>query len=127
MVGKDKLLQSVPKLATKRTLIVGDVFLDEYITGRPTRLSREAPIPVLEFAGRRYLPGGAANPSNNIVALGGTAYQVGVIGDDEAGRALLTKLKEVGIDTAAVVTDPSRPTTTKTRIVAQGSLRFPQQ
>jgi len=73
------------------------------------------------------VPGGAANPSNNIVALGGIAYQVGVIGDDEAGQTLLAKLREAGIDTAAVVTDLSRPTTTKTRIVAQGSLRFPQQ
>ncbi len=127
MTDKVKLLESLPKLAGRRVLVVGDVFLDEYISGRVTRLSREAPIPVLEFAGRRYLPGGAANPSNNIVALGGMAYQVGVIGDDEAGRTLLAKLREAGIDTAAVVTDPGRPTTTKTRIVAQGSQRFPQQ
>jgi rfaE bifunctional protein kinase chain/domain len=126
-VDKHELLRSLPKLAGKRVVVVGDVFLDEYITGQATRLSREAPIPVLEFAGRRYLPGGAANPSNNIVALGGVAYQVGVIGDDEAGRTLLAKLREAGIDTAAVVTDPFRPTTTKTRIVSQGSLRFPQQ
>lgn len=127
MTDKAKLLQSLPKLADRRVLVIGDVFLDEYISGRATRLSREAPIPVLEFAGRRYVPGGAANPSNNIVALGGMAYQVGVIGDDEAGQTLLAKLREAGIDTAAVATDPSRPTTTKTRIVAQGSLRFPQQ
>lgn len=124
---KDKLLKSLPKLAGRHVVVVGDVFLDEYITGQATRLSREAPIPVLEFAGRRYVPGGAANPSNNIVALGGMACQVGVIGDDEAGRTLLARLREAGIDTATVVTDPSRPTTTKTRIVAQGSLRFPQQ
>jgi rfaE bifunctional protein kinase chain/domain len=123
----ERLLQSLPKLAGKRILVIGDVFLDEYITGRATRLSREAPIPVLEFEERRYVPGGAANPSNNIVALGGTAYQAGVIGDDEAGQTLLARLQEAGIDTAAVVTDPSRPTTTKTRIVALGSLRFPQQ
>lgn len=127
MVDKHELSRSLPKLAGKRVLVVGDVFLDEYISGQVTRLSREAPIPVLEFVGRRYVPGGAANPSNNIVALGGIAYQVGVIGDDEAGQTLLTKLREAGIDTAAVVTDPCRPTTTKTRIVAQGSLRFPQQ
>jgi rfaE bifunctional protein kinase chain/domain len=126
-MNKAKLLQSLPKLAGRSVLVIGDVFLDEYITGRATRLSREAPIPVLELAGRRYVPGGAANPSSNIVALGGMAYQVGVIGDDEAGRTLLAKLKEVGIDTVAVVTDSRRPTTTKTRIVAQGSLRYPQQ
>ena len=126
-MNKANLLQSLPKLAGRRILVIGDVFLDEYITGRATRLSREAPIPVLEFTGRHYLPGGAANPANNIVALGGMAYQVSVVGDDEAGWTLLARLREAGIDTRAVVTDPSRPTTTKTRIVAQGSLRFPQQ
>ena len=108
-------------------MVVGDVFLDEYVVGRATRLSREAPIPVLEFERRFYLPGGAANPSSNLVALGGVARQVGVVGDDEAGQQLLQKLREGGIDATGVVTDPSRPTTTKTRIVAQGSLRFPQQ
>jgi rfaE bifunctional protein kinase chain/domain len=127
MVHTKRLLKSLPKLAGRRILVIGDVFLDEYITGRATRLSREAPIPVLEFAGRQYVPGGAANPSSNIVALGGIAHQVGAIGDDKAGQTLLAKLREAGIDTSAVVTDPSRPTTTKTRIVAQGSLRFPQQ
>ena len=126
-MDKSKLLQSLPKLAGRHILVVGDIFLDEYISGQATRLSREAPIPVLEFIGRRYLPGGAANPANNIVALGSRAEQVGVIGQDEAGRTLLAKLREVGIGTEGVVTDPSRPTTTKTRIVAQGSLRFPQQ
>jgi rfaE bifunctional protein kinase chain/domain len=127
MIDRDKLLSLAPQLAGRRILVIGDIFLDEYITGQATRLSREAPIPVLEFAGRRYVPGGAANPSSNIVALDGVAYQAGVIGDDEPGQALLAKLREAGIDTAGVVTDPSRPTTTKTRIVAQGSLRFPQQ
>lgn len=124
---KEKLLESLPKLAGKRILVVGDVFLDEYISGRATRLSREAPIPVLEFTGRWYLPGGAANPSNNIVAFGSEAYQVGVIGRDEEGEILIAKLEEAGIDTTGIVTDPSRSTTTKTRILAHGSLRFPQQ
>ena len=126
-MDKSKLLQSLPKLTGRHILVVGDIFLDEYISGRATRLSREAPIPVLEFTGRRYLPGGAANPANNIVALGSQAEQVGVIGQDEAGQTLLARLREAGIGTEGVVTDPSRPTTTKTRIVAQGSLRFPQQ
>ncbi len=124
---KEKLLESLPKLAGKRILVVGDVFLDEYISGRATRLSREAPIPVLEFTGRWHLPGGAANPSNNIVAFGSEAYQVGVIGRDEEGEILIAKLEEAGIDTTGIVTDPSRSTTTKTRILAHGSLRFPQQ
>jgi rfaE bifunctional protein kinase chain/domain len=126
-VDRDRLIGLLPGLRERCIVVVGDVFLDEYVVGRATRLSREAPIPVLEFERRFYLPGGAANPSSNIVALGGVARQVGVIGNDEAGQQLLQKLREADIDATGVVTDPSRPTTTKTRIVAQGSLRFPQQ
>jgi len=127
LIEKDKLIRLLPWLRGRRIVVVGDVFLDEYIVGRATRLSREAPIPVLEFERRFHLPGGAANPASNIIALGGVAQQIGVVGDDEAGRQLVQKLREAGIDVTGVVTDPSRPTTTKTRIVAQGSLRFPQQ
>jgi rfaE bifunctional protein kinase chain/domain len=126
-IDKDGLIGLLPRLRERCIVVVGDVFLDEYVVGRPTRLSREAPIPVLEFERRFYLPGGAANPSSNIVALGGAAQQVGIVGDDETGQQLLQKLREAGIEAAGLVTDPSRPTTTKTRIVAQGSLRFPQQ
>jgi rfaE bifunctional protein kinase chain/domain len=126
-MDKDRLIGLLPRLRGRRIVVVGDVFLDEYIVGRATRLSREAPIPVLEFERRFYLPGGAANPSSNVVTLGGVARQVGVVGDDEAGQQLLQQLREAGIEATGVVTDPSRPTTTKTRIVAQGSLRFPQQ
>jgi hypothetical protein len=59
MVHTERLLKSLPKLAGRRVLVIGDIFLDEYISGQATRLSREAPIPVLEFAGRQYVPGGA--------------------------------------------------------------------
>jgi len=124
---KSRLLAALPALQGRRILVVGDVFLDEYLIGRATRLSREAPIPVLEFERRFVLPGGAANPARNVVALEGEAVQVGVIGADEAGEQLVQELQRSGIDPQGLVTDPSRPTTTKTRIVAQGSLRFPQQ
>jgi rfaE bifunctional protein kinase chain/domain len=126
-IDKGRLIKLLPRLRERHIVVIGDVFLDKYVVGRATRLSREAPIPVLEFERRFYLPGGAANPSSNIVALGGIARQVGVVGDDETGQQLLQQLREAGIDTTGVVTDPSRPTTTKTRIVAQGTLRFPQQ
>jgi len=114
-------------LAGRRILVVGDLFLDEYLVGKATRLSREAPIPVLEFVHRFTLPGGAANPAHNIAALGGIALQVGVVGKDAAGRLLLRHLRRVGVGIEGVVTDPSRSTTTKTRLMAQGFLRFPQQ
>jgi rfaE bifunctional protein kinase chain/domain len=122
-----KLLEAIGQLAGHRVLVIGDIFLDEYLIGRPTRLSREAPVPVLEFSERRTLPGGAANPACNIAALRAKAVQIGIVGADEQGRELLIRLKEAGIDIGGIVVDSSRPTTVKTRIVAQGSLRFAQQ
>ncbi|MGB3906537.1 MAG: bifunctional ADP-heptose synthase [Anaerolineae bacterium] len=126
-VDKDALLRALPRLRDLNILVLGDLFLDQYIVGRATRLSREAPVPVLEFDRRFHLPGGAANPAHNISALGSTAHQLGVIGDDDAGRSLVNLLHRAGIVTDGVVTDPARPTTTKTRVVAEGTLVFPQQ
>jgi rfaE bifunctional protein kinase chain/domain len=127
MIDRAALLAAIPQLASRHVLVIGDLFLDEYLIGRAARLSREAPIPVLEFEEQRQLPGGGANPSMNVMALGGRVTQVGVVGDDRAGRTLTDQLDAAGIDVAGVVVDPGRPTTTKTRVVARGSLRFPQQ
>lgn len=107
--------------------MVGDLTLDEYLFGRPTRLSREAPIPVLEFAERSCVLGGAANPARNIVALGSTAIPVGVVGDDEQGQQLHALFAAAGISTAGLVVAPQRPTTVKTRILAHEAPRLPQQ
>lgn len=117
----------IPRLAGQRVLVVGDLILDEYVLGQATRISREAPIPVLEFASRQYVPGGAANPSANIANLGSSAVQVGVIGADVAATNLRQVLQVRGIDTGSLIVDSSRPTTLKTRILAQMGLRFPQQ
>ncbi len=117
----------ITKLAGQRILVVGDVILDEYLIGKTTRLSREAPVPVLEFESRQLIPGGAANPAANITALGSTAIQVGIIGADSAADNLKMILQEHGIETSGLLVDPSRPTTIKTRIMAQMGLRFPQQ
>ena len=118
---------AIESLARPRVLVVGDIVLDEYLHGTPTRLSREAPIPVLEWEGRTTLPGGAANPAHNIAALGAAATIAAVVGDDAEGRQLVDLLERAGVDPGCVITDPTRPTTVKTRIVAGGSLRFPQQ
>ena len=121
------LKQSIPKLAGQRILVVGDVILDEYLTGKTIRLSREAPIPVLEFESRQFIPGGAGNPAANIVALGSQAVQIGVVGADSAADNLREVLLRRGIDVSGIITDTSRPTTVKTRIMAHMGLRFPQQ
>jgi rfaE bifunctional protein kinase chain/domain len=108
-------------------LVLGDVILDEYIVGRAERLSREAPVPVLEFQERRYIPGGAANPASNIVALGSEAIQTGIVGEDDTAVHLREELQARGIATDALITCPDKPTTLKTRILARMGLRFPQQ
>ncbi len=123
----DRLESLVPKLAHHPILVVGDVILDEYLIGRANRLSREAPIPVLEFERHEHIPGGAGNPSMNIIALGSTAFQVGVVGDDPDGATLKNILQASGINPAGLISDPTRPTTTKTRVMAHMGLRFPQQ
>ena len=126
-LDKGALLRALPTLRGLNVLVLGDLFLDEYVVGRATRLSREAPVPVLEFDRRFDLPGGATNPAHNISALSSTAHQIGVVGDDESGRKLVDHLQEAGITTTGVVVDDTRPTTTKTRTVAEGTLVFPQQ
>jgi D-glycero-beta-D-manno-heptose-7-phosphate kinase len=123
----DDLIHWIPKLAGQRVLVIGDLILDEYLTGRATRMSREAPVPVLEFESRRLIPGGAANPAANIAALGGQVQMVGVVGADEQAEQLRAALTERGIDIGGLVTDSDRPTTVKTRIMAAMGLRFPQQ
>lgn len=121
------LLELLPLLAGKRVVVVGDLCLDEYIVGQARRLSREAPVPVLEFLRRFTVPGAAANPALNICSLGGSSLMVGVVGDDEAGATLKQRLDEAGIATWGVVVESSRGTTLKTRVLAEGSLRYPQQ
>lgn len=121
------LLSWIPRLAGQTILVIGDVILDEYLIGSATRLSREAPVPVLEFESRQLIPGGAANPAANIVALGSTAVQVGVIGPDAEATALRQVLQARAIETSSLVVDSGRSTTVKTRVMAQMGLRFPQQ
>ncbi|MCC6804810.1 MAG: ribokinase [Anaerolineae bacterium] len=119
--------QLIPRLAGQRVIVLGDVILDEYLIGKAMRLSREAPVPVLEFEERRLIPGGAANPAANVVALGSMAIQIGVIGADREAGALRDVLHARGIESHTLVVDGGRPTTVKTRVMAQMGLRFPQQ
>jgi rfaE bifunctional protein kinase chain/domain len=112
----------------RKVLVVGDLYLDRYVFGRPTRVSREAPTMVLEETRQEDRPGGGTAPAIAIQALGGEVWQAGVVGNDDEGRHLCRLLQERGIHAEGVLTDPSRPTTTKTRIVAEGPFNvFPQQ
>ncbi|MGL4422101.1 MAG: D-glycero-beta-D-manno-heptose-7-phosphate kinase [Gemmataceae bacterium] len=100
-------------------LVVGDCMLDECLWGQVTRISPEAPVPVVAVQRRTFLAGGAANTAANVAALGGVPILAGVVGDDEGAGQLRRVLADVHVAATAVVTDATRPTTTKTRVLAQ--------
>ncbi len=108
----------VDQLRGCRVLVIGDVMLDEYLRGEVSRISPEAPVPVLEVRSHEWRLGGAANTSANIQALGGAASLVGVVGKDETAGTLGERLSHHGI-IATMIPDADRPTSKKTRLVAQ--------
>jgi rfaE bifunctional protein kinase chain/domain len=115
-----KTIEMLLEAARGRTLLVlGDVMLDEWIIGSASRISPEAPVPVVRFTQRRTAPGGAANVAMNLLKLGAQVRVCGVVGVDEAGEDLRRELEEAGADVSGLVVDAARPTTLKTRIVAQ--------
>jgi rfaE bifunctional protein kinase chain/domain len=107
------------RMARRRVLVIGDLMLDEYLLCDARRLSPEAPIPVLELRECVHRPGGAANVAATILGLGGRVLLGGIIGADRHGVILTELLEEAGADCGGILTDPRRPTTTKTRVVAQ--------
>lgn len=109
----------VARLRGHRVLVVGDLMIDEYLRGDVHRISPEAPVPVLEVRETERRLGGAANTAANIARLGGDATVLGVVGDDPTATALNTALEHAGVAARACVV-PGRPTTRKTRLVAQG-------
>jgi len=108
------------KFKGKKIAVVGDVMLDRYYWGSVHRVSPEAPVPVVEVDTESVRFGGAANVANNIQALGGTPFVVGLVGDDYPGAQFTKMMKDQGFDTSGIVIDPSRPTTIKTRVIAAG-------
>ncbi|MBR7118647.1 MAG: hypothetical protein IKC77_00405 [Lentisphaeria bacterium] len=101
-----------------RVAVVGDVMLDVYLWGQVSRISPEAPVPVVSVDRRTSCLGGASNVMRNLRTLGAAAYAYGVVGDDEAGRELADNLKEFGVFDDGIIIDSSRRTTEKKRIVA---------
>lgn len=115
---KSILRKRIQGLSDGRVIVIGDLLIDELLEGKPERISREAPVLILEHVDTELIPGGAANTAHNISALGGICHAIGVCGDDEYANKLESVLEECGI-THALVKDPSRPTTVKTRIVSK--------
>ncbi|MEA3296695.1 MAG: D-glycero-beta-D-manno-heptose-7-phosphate kinase [candidate division Zixibacteria bacterium] len=114
----ERIDEIVNGLGRARILILGDIMLDEYLFGMVTRISPEAPVPVVEIASSKHLLGGSANVAANIRTLGGEPILLGTMGEDEASIKLTRLLRDKGITGDAIVNDRSRQTTIKTRIMA---------
>jgi len=120
MLPLRRLRELIPALAGKRVVVVGDIIADEYLYGKPARISREAPVLILRFTDREVRLGGAANATDNVHALGAVATPVGVVGRDEAGQELSRLFASAGISTDGVMVSDERATPVKTRIMAGG-------
>ncbi len=128
-ISKENLVKAIHSFSNINILVLGDIIVDHFIWGNVTRISPEAPVPVVNVTNENLLLGGSANVLHNIFAMGGKAALCGVIGTDWMGGKLIDLLKETQSSTDGVIKDPNRPTTKKTRIVAQGQqvVRFDRE
>ncbi|SPP66090.1 D-glycero-beta-D-manno-heptose-7-phosphate kinase [Nitrospira lenta] len=117
-VSQKALRQYLQRFPQASLLVIGDLILDHYVMGRVSRISPEAPVPVVHVESETLRLGGAANVFNNILALGGKADLCGVIGADESGRLLLKELGQSRSGRGGVIIDHDRPTTRKSRVIA---------
>jgi D-glycero-beta-D-manno-heptose-7-phosphate kinase len=120
------VLALIDALPSRRVAVIGDAIADEFVYGRVARVSREAPVLILEYDTTEVVPGGAGNAANNVAAMGGSALLAAVIGRDEPGRRLLKALHR-RVNPRAVVRTARRGTTIKTRILAGGIHSAKQQ
>jgi len=110
-----KILDGFSKV---KVLVIGDIMMDRFIWGKVSRISPEAPVPVVVVEKETFLLGGAANVVNNVHSLGGKVALCGVVGDDEMGQRIIKELTEMGIGINGVFVEQGRQTTVKTRVVA---------
>ncbi len=111
----DKIFKNADK---KKICIIGDVMLDRYMFGHVSRISPEAPVQVFDLNKTENKLGGSSNVSLNVKTLGAEPYLIGVIGDDESGEILKIEMKSLGQNISGIITDKSRPTTCKTRVMS---------
>ena len=126
-VCAERLFQLLECFGQARVLVVGDLNLDEFITGQVERISREAPVLILRHETTKQVPGGGANAAYNLAKLGAQVKAVGLFGEDEQGRSLRHIFGSAGIDTQGVLIAPDRPTVTKTRISGHAPQSVTQQ
>jgi D-beta-D-heptose 7-phosphate kinase/D-beta-D-heptose 1-phosphate adenosyltransferase len=128
-LDRRRLERLIDDFSAVRLLVIGDLVLDEYVWGDVERVSPEAPVPVVHVRDETVMLGGAANAARNVVALGGSVDCCSVIGDDAAGATIRELFKDLGVDPSGLVTAKGRPTTRKTRIIAQSQqvVRFDRE
>lgn len=126
---KRRFIELVDGFSEAHILVIGDFILDQFIWGNVSRISPEAPVPVVDVQRESFMPGGSLNVANNIRSLKGTSYPCGVVGRDLYGRMLLKTMRQQGIETGGIVYDADRPTTLKTRVIAnsQQMVRFDRE
>ena len=125
---KEEIINKIKKITQPKILIIGDFALDEMVFGNTERISREAPVIILEHYDTKKILGAASNAAHNVSTLNtGKAGAIGVYGDDYYGGELLRILKEKNIDTSLMVMDKTRKTTTKTRISGSCNHSITQQ
>jgi D-glycero-beta-D-manno-heptose-7-phosphate kinase len=116
---RDRFAKALTRFSDRQVLIVGDLMLDVFVWGDVQRISPEAPVPVVDVRDETQLLGGTANVANNVASLGGKAVVAGVVGNDHSGREVVRMLRKVGVPTEGLIVEDKRPTTVKTRIIAQ--------
>ena len=126
---KKRFIEVVDGFKAAHILVIGDFILDQFVWGNVSRISPEAPVPVVDVKRESYMPGGSLNVANNIRSFKGVAYPCGVVGRDLYGRMLLKAMRQEGIETGGIVYDETRPTTIKTREIAhsQQMVRFDRE
>lgn len=127
MAGGERLRRISESFPDRTIMVIGDVICDEYLIGKPARVSREAPVIILKFTDRDVRLGGAANAANNVDTLGARVIPVGVVGRDRAGDEVLSLFHANGMSTDGIVTETGRLTPVKTRIMAGGYQATRQQ
>ncbi|MFQ5697699.1 MAG: bifunctional heptose 7-phosphate kinase/heptose 1-phosphate adenyltransferase [Myxococcota bacterium] len=129
MSAPGRMVEVVGRFEALRLLVLGDVMLDRYIWGSVERISPEAPVPVVRVERESTMLGGAGNVARTIASLGARAGLVALVGDDDAGELVADRLSDWKIDAKGVIVDPRRPTTQKTRVIAQAQqmVRFDRE
>jgi D-glycero-beta-D-manno-heptose-7-phosphate kinase len=127
MASVDRLMALLDQFTQPKVLVVGDLCLDEFLTGQVERLSREAPVLIIRHEQTRQVAGGGANAVYNFAKLGAQVKAVGIVGKDEQGQVLRRIFAAAGIDTTGILADGDRPTVTKTRISGHARQSVTQQ